>query len=193
LSPEFQAVDAMTRDEAIHFRRTLPLARINMTSFTELDESELTNGVLIASVYERRDEMRRILPFIYWARANGWPVWVRPHPREDKSFWIQEVDSNLVRIEDGDASFFDALSRLRPRIVASWYSTALADALNKGIVPVTINDETTPAVADMVYPLLERALQWPRDEEQLVRLMGDGETYRAFVSSLRGDMSAAGV
>jgi hypothetical protein len=131
LSPEFQAVDAMTRDEAIHFRRTLPLARIKMTSFTELDESELTNGVLIASVYERRDEMRRILPFIYWARGNGWQVWVRPHPREDKSFWIQEVDSNLVRIEDGDASFFDALSRLRPRIVASWYSTALADALKQ--------------------------------------------------------------
>jgi hypothetical protein len=45
----------------------------------------------------------------------------------------------------------------------------------------------------MVYPLLERALQWPRDKEQLVRLMGDGETYRAFVSSLRGDMSTAGV
>jgi hypothetical protein len=116
-------------------------------------------------------------------------VRVRPHPREDRSFWTNEVDPSLVDFEGGDASFHDALRRLRPRIVVSWYSTALADALMCGIVPVTVSDETTPAVADMVYPLLDRALRWPRDQHRIAEIMRSEAAYQETLSSLRGPAS----
>jgi len=95
----------------------------------------------------------------------------------------------MVQIEDADPSFEDALRRLRPRIVVSWYSTALAEALNRGIVPVTVSDESTPAIADMVYPLMDRALQWPRDQARIAELMRDDAVYCATLQSLSGEAS----
>ena len=147
---------------------------------------ELSDEILVASVYERSQEMQRIMPVLDWARVNGCRVRVRPHPREDRSFWSNEVDPTLVQIEDSDASFHDALHRLRPRIVVSWYSTALADSLNCGIVPVTVNDATTPAIADMVYPLLDRALRWSCDLERIAEVMRSDAVYRATLQALRG-------
>jgi hypothetical protein len=185
LWPEFRVVDALTHDEACHFRRILPKARVRLVANTAFDVAELTKGVLVASVYEQLDEMRRITPFLEWARANGWPVWVRPHPREERAFWKSHTQVDAASIQDRDASFHEAVRRLRPRFVVSWYSTALADALDCGVAPVTISDETTPAIRDMVYPLLDRALRWPRDRDLIERAMHDDATYRSCLERLR--------
>jgi hypothetical protein len=157
-----------------------------------INRNEATDEIMVASVYERSQEMARILPFLDWAQGNAWNVRVRPHPREDRSFWSREVDDSLAQLDDRDASFHDALRRLRPRIVVSWYSTALAEALNCGIMPVTISDESTPAIADMVYPLLDRALRWPRDLERIVQVMRSDAAYDATLQELRGTVSRSG-
>jgi len=187
LFPCFDSVDALTEDEAIHFRRTLPGARVHVRGSEQLRVNNLSASVLVASVYEGEQEMRRILPVCDWVHESGWTLFVRPHPREDGVFWSEEVDRSLIRIEDGDLSFHDALNRLRPRIVVSWYSTALADALNCGIIPVTVSDESTPAVSDMVYPLFKRALRWPQDRQRIAEIMSSDEAYRATLRSLRGN------
>lgn len=187
LLPDFDCIDSLTDDETQYFRRSLPRAEVRLRSVEMLRVDELTDEILVASVYEEADEMRRVMGLLDWALGDDCTVRVRPHPREDRSFWNNEVDPRLVQIEDGDASFHDALRRLRPRIVVSWYSTAVADALNCGIVPVTLSDETTPAVADMVYPLLERALRWPRDKERIAEVMRSDAAYCATLRSLRGE------
>jgi hypothetical protein len=189
LLPGFERVDALTGDEANHYRRRLPTARVKVTMSPHIACKDLSQGILIASVYERRDEMLRILPFLEWTRTQGCAVWVRRHPREEQSFWAGDSCVGRFQIEDGDANFLMALKRLRPRIVVSWYSTALADALNCGIVPVTINDEKTPSVVDMVYPLLDRALQWPRQQAHIARLMHDDDLYCETIRALRGNNS----
>ena len=189
LLPDFDCIDSLTEDETQYFRRMLPRAAVRLRPVEMLRADQLTDEILVASVYEKADEMRRVMGLLDWARGDDRTVRVRPHPREDRSFWSNEVDPRLVQIEDGDASFHDALHRLRPRIVVSWYSTAIADALNCGIVPVTLSDEMTPAVADMVYPLLERALRWPRDKERIAEVMHSDAAYHATLQSLRGEAS----
>jgi len=189
LLPEFDSIDALTDDEARHFARALAGLQVSVARPERCDVSELTHEILVASVYELPKEMRRISPVLEWARSCGWRVRVRPHPREDRAFWSHGVDRTMVQIEDADPSFEDALRRLRPRIVVSWYSTALAEALNRGIVPVTVSDESTPAIADMVYPLMDRALQWPRDQARIAELMRDDAVYCATLQSLSGEAS----
>jgi hypothetical protein len=191
LFPCFVAVDALTEDEAVHFRRFLPSARVRIRDNEQLQTTDLNASVLVASVYEVEQEMRRILPICDWVHENGWTLQVRPHPREDRVFWSERVDHSSIQIEDGDSSFYDALKRLRPRIVVSWYSTALADALNCGIVPVTVSDESTPAVSDLVYPLFKRALRWPQDRQRISEIMSSDEAYRATLRSLRGEASTS--
>lgn len=185
--PRFKWVDALTGDEAAHFRRRLPSAAVALQPSIgqAIAQGAMSRGVLIASVYADPAEMRRVSSFVDWATSNGIKVWVRPHPREDRSFWSNEEVRPRVAIEDSDASFNEALARLRPRLVVSWFSTALAEALAVGIIPVSVSARDDPNVRDMVYPLFQRCLHWPDDAATITRVLEDDAAYRAEIGRLR--------
>ena len=117
--PRFGWIDALTPDEASHFRQRLPSAEITLQPVAgpvnALDTT--SSGILAASVYLAMAEMQRVSTLLDWASSILRDVWVRPHPREDRSFWNEEAKRSSVRIEDRDALFEAALSRLRPRLV----------------------------------------------------------------------------
>lgn len=185
LLPDFDVIEALTEEEGRFFQRRVPGARLVMQAYPRLGTPSLNHGILIASVYGHEDELSLILPALAWARRTGQPVWVRPHPAESRRFWSPEVLGPDVRIEDSDPSFLAALQRLRPRLVLSWFSTALADALQCGIVPVTVNSEGSAALHDLVYPLAERALLWERHGAQIQRALEDDRFYCEVVRDLR--------
>lgn len=185
LLPDFDFIDALTEDEMRYFQRRVPGARLAMRPHPRLDNPSPGRGILIASIYGDHDEMLQILPVLEWAQRVGQQVWVRPHPRENRRFWSDAVLGAGVRIEDSDASFLAALQRLRPRLVVSWYSTALADALQSGIVPVTICSEDSPALHDFVYPIADRALKWDRHGKEIARLLEDDHFYGETLSGLQ--------
>lgn len=185
LLPDFDFIDALTEDELRHFQRRVPAARLAVISYPRLETPSLGRGILIASIYGDHDEMSQILPVLEWARRTGRPVWVRPHPRENRRFWSECVLGAGVRIEDSDPSFLAALQRLRPRLVFSWYSTALADALQCGIIPVTVSGDGAKAQQDLVYPLNDRALHWGRHGGEIQRLLEDDCFYSETLYGLR--------
>jgi hypothetical protein len=188
--PGFAHVDALTIDEGKHFRRRLPDAIVAQVEYPHIALEGLSSAILVASVYEETAELQKVQSFLSWAQLQSWGVAVRPHPREDRKFWTTQVDRGLFQLAEEDRTFHDALKRLRPRIVVSWYSTALADALNCGIIPVTVSDGDTPAVRDMVYPLFKRALRWPQDASRIAEVMASDEAYRAVLQTLQGDASS---
>lgn len=183
--PEFKDVDALTVDEMRHFQNRLPQAKVRLNAYPNIGSNGLGNGILIASIYEKRSELELVLPFLEWAREHHIQITVRRHPCEDSLFWSGLAKQHAIRIEDSDSSFEGALKRLRPRLVLSWYSTALADALQCGIIPVTVNDESSQTVKDMVYPLFDRTLQWPRHRDEIVQLLEDNELYRQIIQRLQ--------
>ena len=187
LLPNFEWVDALTPDEAMHFRQRLPSAEIELQQSTGMPiaRATMSDGILIASVYGAPVEMQRVSSFLDWATSIGIKVWVRPHPREDRSFWRDEDIRPCVAMEDSDASFNEALARLRPRMVVSWFSTALAEALAAGILPVSVSARDDPNVRDMVYPLFRRCLHWPDDTATITRVLEDDDAYRAEIGRLR--------
>ena len=185
--PAFDRVDALTRDELRHFERRLPQSEVHLVpGYPYLDAKGLSGGILIASINGEYKELMLIEPFLVWANAQGLPLWVRRHPCEDPAFWAGMAHRHLFQIEDVDSSFQDALQRLRPSLVVSWYSTALADAPRCGIIPVTVSESTSPVIQDMVYPLIDRALQWPVDQAQIQQVLQDPEQYRQTLLRLQG-------
>ena len=191
--PVFDCVDALTHDELSHFQRRLPQANIHLAaSYPDLAAQGLSGGILIASIYGEHDELAVIGPVIIWANAQGLPLWVRRHPCEDPTFWAGMAHRHTFLLEDEDPSFQAALQRLRPSLVVSWYSSALADALRCGIIPVTVSDPKSPVIQDMVYPLVDRALQWPVDQAQIEQVLQDPEQYRQTLLRLQ-EVSRQGV
>jgi len=190
LFPDFSRVRALTKDEGEYLQVRVPQATMCVAG-SLVQAAELSQGeVLVASVYERPAEMCKVLPMLDWCSTQGYQVRVRPHPREDRSFWTDDVRHGQFELDDTDSDFLSALERIRPRVVVSWYSTALAEALDCGIVPVTVSDESTPAVRDMVYPLFSRTLRWPKDQERIAAIMSDDAEYRAVLRELREGLAS---
>ena len=184
--PRFERVTALTPDEAVHFRRRLPAASVEtQSSGPFILPSTTEREVLVASVYAPPEEMQRVESFLLCASRQGWTVRVRPHPREDRAYWREASAKVRILLEDQDSSMRAALARLRPRLVVSWYSTALADALSSGVLPVTVCAADDPNVQDMVYPLFARCLRWPEDERAIAEAMNDDVAYRREVARLR--------
>jgi len=154
--------------------------------------SQMEKEILIASIYLDADYMSSITPFIPWAANKKLPIRVRPHPCESSTFWSGDEADGSVTIEKSDADFLQAIDRLRPRFIVSWFSTTLVDALECGVIPVTVCADEDRSVADMIYPLFQRCLRWPQDAESIARLLDDDEFYASVLSRLREGLSGAG-
>ena len=195
LLPAFIRVEALTAADAAFIRHRLPKTRITTHSQSRqtLVPSQMAREILVASIYYPDTEyILRIMPFICWANTMKVPIRVRPHPCEDGTFWPGYETAGHVTIEKSDVGFFHAIDRLQPRLVVSWFSTALVDALECGVIPVTVCADEDRSVADMIYPLFQRCLRWPQDAESIARLLDDDEFYASVLSRLREGLSGAG-
>ena len=194
LLPAFSRVEALTAAEAAFIRYRLPKTRITTHSQSRqtLVPSQMAREILVASIYYPDTEyISRILPFICWVNAMKVPIRVRPHPCEDGTFWPGYETAGHVRIEKSDVSVFHAIDRLQPRLVVSWFSGAMDDALRCGVIPVSVCADDDRNVADMIYPLFQRCLRWPQDTESIERLLDDDEYYASVLSRLRDGLSGA--
>ena len=188
LLPAFIRVEALTAAEAAFIRYRLPKTRVTTHSRSRhtLVPSQMAREILVASIYYPDTEyILRIMPFICWANTMKVPIRVRPHPCEDGTFWPGYETAGHVTIEKSDVGFFHAIDRLQPRLVVSWFSGAMDDALRCGVIPVSVCADDDRNVADMIYPLFQRCLRWPQDTESIERLLDDDEYYTSVLSRLR--------
>jgi hypothetical protein len=184
--PALCRAEALTVDEARHMKCRLPLAQVTTHSQwrRKLDPSLMTKAILIASIYGSTEYMSLIAPFVFWANAKKVPLHVRPHPRENSTYWQSYALAGQVIIAKDDADIYQAIDRLRPRLMVSWFSTAVLNALECGIIPITVCTDDDSYVIDMVYPLFKRCLRWPQDMKTIERLLYDDEYYVSVLSRL---------
>ena len=178
--PDFSRALCFTGIEAAHLRRRLPKCAVSIKTDTPRP-LESRRVAAVAGIFWKTDEFDRVRPFIQWALDNDLPVVVRKHPFDDSDYWAQWAGVSGVQIDEGQGSFEQFLASVKPRIVATWYSTVLFDALAVGIIPVTVCPDSREFL-DIVYPIRALALCWPRDAGR-ARVLIDDEKCRAdFVS-----------
>lgn len=183
--PGFAAVEAITADEAMHFARRIPRAMVSSVSKAHRHLiQQVPRTLLVASIYGPPAAKKGIGQFLHYMSGLGFDIHVRPHPREDTGFWKTSAFPFALRIDGHDASFEAALARVRPVLVVSWFSTALVDCLNHGIIPVTLSARDDPDVADMVYPLFRRALHWPDEGNEIESVTASDSAYQSVIEKL---------
>lgn len=193
LLPAFTTINVLTTDEAAFMRHRLPKAHVTVysTSRQTLVPSQMARRILITSCPVGGDAryMLSVMPLVRWAETKKVPVRVRLHPSENNTFfWSNYEEAGLVTIEKGDVDFFQAIAKLRPRLLVSWVSTTLADVLECGVIPVSVCADDDIHVAELVYPIFQRCLRWPRDFESIERLLDDDDHYASVLSRLRAGL-----
>ena len=129
--------------------------------------------------------MTNIITFLDFARAESIKVRVRLHPSEnDNVFWHKYQEAGLVSIEACDISFSDALVRLKPRLILSWGSTTLIDALDHGVIPINASQDDDTVAIELVYPAYKRSLSLDRHLKSLPKLFHDNDYYNYVLSKL---------
>jgi hypothetical protein len=162
---------------AEHVRRRLP--RCAVTVISEPTQGLISRRVAaVAGIYGAPDRFDLIRPYIDWALRNDLPVIVRKHPADTSDYWEQWRGIAGIKIDDGEDSFIQFLDKHRPRFLASWFSTALYDAILKGVVPVTVTPESHYATLDIVFPFRDLSLCWPEHEHTAQNLL-DNDNLRA--------------
>ncbi len=184
--PDFMKVRALNEYEAGYLRRMIPQAEITCVSYPKIGNRESEDcTVLVASIYGPMDQMNLVVPFLEWCESASVRVFVRLHPREAGDFWQSIARRFSVSIERSNESIIQAFDRIQPAIVVSWFSTALVDALNHGLVPAMLCGEDEDSVRDLIYPLTKLSLNWPRDKSIMEQALRSGEFRVSLADQLR--------
>jgi len=122
-------------------------------------------------------------------------VYIKLHPlaRVSKKFakeynvqphnWDEIFDlSNLKYVDGSDAA--SVINKLKPNFVISWGSTSLCEALNMGLIPITLWGTHLDTLGS-VYPINKRALLWPSEMEIIQNLLEDKSIYDDVIEMLK--------
>ena len=174
LMPPFTKIKALTSVELDWFSGLLPKthfelvhSKVSIECYEEL--------LIIVSSYDhsmlnRVDYLNSIKSLVDWANSNSIRVVVRKHPVEVSDFWESNFPS--LEIDITNDSFSEALSRLRPMFIASWYSTCFVDGLTAKVLPISFMDpEKADTAVHLVYNILRHCLIWPKHQSLLSELI----------------------
>jgi hypothetical protein len=182
--PDFARSICFNGFDAEHIQRRLPRCVVTVAA-QPAKQLPTRRVVAIAGIYGESDGFGLIRPFIDWASRNDLPVFVRKHPADTSDYWEQWRGISGIEMCDGRGSFLEFLERFRPRMLASWFSTALYDALLNGVVPITVTPEGHEAALDTVFPFRELFLCWPEHKEVAQNLLDDDRHRAEFLADSR--------
>jgi len=163
LMPAFSTLKMITQVEADWYRQFLPQSRIEVLR-PKHRLAQHRPRILVASIYEvprvsKKQDLVRVQSLVRWAKQNNLGVIIRKHPRETDDFWPTYFPE--LEIDASQDLFEDAMVRIKPMFVVSWFSTSLVDALLANVVAVSIMQATDSRITDMVFEIPKHCLLWP--------------------------------
>lgn len=192
LMPKFPCMELLTESEKKYYLELMPNSKINFRK----NNGSVTDHrriILIASIYEIPNFSKAlslsVLEDLYkWANTNELRIIIRKHPKENGDFWSNYFPE--LHIDAIDDSFNEALVRIKPMIMLTWFSTSLIDALHSNIVPVTISAIEDVHVQDMIINMRSHCLSWVEDRQVLNELVSGKVTVAEVVSSIASSATA---
>jgi len=187
LMPSFPVLKMLTQVEADWYRQYLPQSEIEV-----LRPQQRVVGhrpcILIASIYEvprfyKNQDLARMQSLLLWANQNNLEVVIRKHPRETDHFWQTHFPE--LEIDKSQGRFEDALMRIKPMFVVSWFSTSLVDALLANVVAVSIMQATDSRITDLIFEIPKHCLLWPIAEPAMNALVNGQTDVDSVVSDLQ--------
>ena len=185
--PDFAEIVSFNRFETEHFLRRLPGTEVTMPppsrGFIETERI-----AAIAGDYWQPEDFDLCRTFIEWARQHDVPVVVRPHPQDLSGYWQRWRGVAGISFDDTPCDFDTFLQRNRPRLLVTWTSTTIFDAVVRGVVPVTLAGDRFDD-ADFVFPYWQIALQWPKAIAEIASLVDQPEACRRLTREKTCDLT----
>lgn len=186
LMPAFPIMLFLTKKERDFYSPFFPETITKVVS-TNIRVKEHRPIILIASIYDtgecRKSDALKVLTELFaWADDNGLQIIIRMRPRENDNFWQSYFPQSVI--DHQHDNFSNALLRLRPMIMVTWFSTTIIDALRCNVVPVSICDMSDNNVQILTLNLEDHCLLWSDSRELLDQLVTGKTTVEFIVERL---------
>lgn len=189
LFPKINRIDAITIDEANYLQATLPdvqIVRINK----EIKDHHIKNNILmiLSPNVLQGNHLIASVKLSEWALTMGLRVVIRPTQRAttDELIAIQKKFLHSL-LDDITIPLHCSLEKWNPKFVVSDWSTGLATALDYGCLSISLYDNIINDFKwnNMIYPMRNRVLFWPRDISLIESVIHSEKDYFSQLMLLR--------
>lgn len=172
--PDFNEVQTMTELEVNHVKTRCPhFNNVSRQVFRSVPKMKSTKDkrVLLLAAHGSYEELELLNEFLESLPFTGFEIGFRPR-KNNFNFDIKSTDfKNDVAILSGDGSLMEVVAEFNPTLVVSTVSAGLIEASDAGCNIVCLASASDRVIIDMVYPMLESFLNWPRDHKQLSEML----------------------
>lgn len=188
LFPKVDTIQVITEAEENYLKGLLNDAQIFRATRMIKNADNKHNVIMLLSVNVFQKERLLICePLVHWAISKGLTIVVRPTQKvsEAEKVYIHKNVRNAL-FDDIKSTLDASLEKWRPKLVAAWSSTGLATALEHGCLPISLYDPDVNDVwNNMIYPMKNRVLFWPRDKALIEMAMQSETSYNSQLMNLR--------
>ncbi|OGT32437.1 MAG: hypothetical protein A3C44_03295 [Gammaproteobacteria bacterium RIFCSPHIGHO2_02_FULL_39_13] len=193
LFPKFDRMNVITVDEEHYLKRLWKNSHI-VRMYKESSKNK--NDIVMILSPSRHEHVVAIESLIAWMTNKGFQVVIRLTPRVPKEVidCLHQDISNFI-FDDLLTPLELSFEKWQPKFVASWTSTGLAIALQLESLPISLHDPIKgdeywerihPSPLDnMIYPMRNRVLFWPHDQEKIEMAVQSENNYRSQISQLK--------
>ncbi|EKD71470.1 MAG: hypothetical protein ACD_46C00181G0035 [uncultured bacterium] len=187
LIPKFKRIDVLTQEEENYLKNSLKDVQINKMIHVINTKNTKNKVLLVLSINVFQQERLLACESLFqWAKEKGLQIVIRPTSRATKDD-LKTLSTNIPEalIDDVTVPLEESLKKWNPKIVAAWTSTGLVTALEHEYLPISLFDPSVKEVwCNMIYPLKDRVLFWPRDRLLIESSMQSEENYAAQIFNL---------
>jgi hypothetical protein len=189
LLPPFNCIFTITADEKRYFNKVLPHTPVFIKTKNRLEHCQIKKNTLVLLLPHimQEQDLVTITQLIEWAHNNALSVIARPTPitTENKIAAYKKTFPSL-HFDQLEHSLEHSIEKWSPKLIASWWSTGLATALEYECLPISFCDPAGHyAISNMIYPMEKRVLFWPRDRPLLQEALQSDLLYRNQVDTIK--------
>ena len=89
---------------------------------------------------------------------------------------------DIIGKEKGSAS--SLIDLYSPSFVVAWQSTALSEAINMGVIPISLSNKSEVLSCRSIYQLNKRVLFWNRDKKYIIKIINQQVPYSKVLRNL---------
>jgi hypothetical protein len=194
--PEYDSIYVFSEDEKEYLLNLGVRSKIHTYPVTRLDSMKNVVIFFLPLDVNALDLMSGIEETIKLFKSFSYEIYIKQHPLANsteklkKEYKITPANwkellnihkVNYLNTSGGGASTF--INKLKPSfIVSRWGSTVFAEALNMGIIPISISQSDNKHI---IYPFHKKSLLWPKDKDIITNILSDKESYNDIMNALK--------
>ena len=144
-----------------------------------------TSTALIFMRQSYLKELRQLQDIIKFFQSLGIDTAIKRHPSDLSELnFLADLDASFPVKEIVGLSFEEALRNVAPIFVVGWVSTALVDALESNIIPISLmNDEVPQPTVRNFYPFEKKALSF-QNKDIIEEAFNNSDIYDQYLKKL---------